>query len=145
MIHLQHVAEVGPVILFCQRCIAFGLRSVLLVETAVLPDQQEPQRQGEQGRKEHECCADRHALDISRCLTIREHIGTQEGPALANNVEQDDAPAAASIRALIVYIGSVGRRPVDAISSIVNDLLRTHGRILAIDGKIPQAAKKTPK
>jgi hypothetical protein len=104
----QHISEAGTVIILRYRSITLNglrlnLRPILLVEIAILPRQQTAQTQSKYRREEHECCTDRHTLDETRGLLVREHISAQERTALADYVKQDDAPTTAGIRALVVW------------------------------------------
>lgn len=149
----QHIAEVSTIILLGKRRLPLiqtdlNLRPILLFKTAIFPDQQNPQRQRQQSGEEHESGTDRHPLYISWCLCIGEDIRPEERSTLTDDVKQNDSSTAAGIRALIVYTCVLGYGVDDAISvrgGRENDSLSTQGRMFAIDGNTPQAARKTPK
>ena len=60
---------------------------------------------------------------------------------MADEVEQDDACAATGVAALVVCRVSV----VKHVRSGLMNVLSTHGKIFAIAGKMPPAARNTPK
>jgi hypothetical protein len=153
----QHITVIGTVIILRYRAIhsfrVFNARPILLVKTPVLPYQEHTQTQSKECSKEHKSSTDCHALYIPGGLFIREDIGTQERPTLADQVQQDNTSTTAGIGALVVctmynVTHPVSKTPLRKKKTLIrkgNDSLRTHGRILAIEGKIPQAAKNTPK
>ena len=111
---------------------------MLPIQLLVLVHQQQSQRQGQETRKEDERGADTHSFGVSGRIALVEDVGSEQGPALADEVQEHDPYASACVRALVVCL--ICEPPAFGSSHGVRwrlDLLRTQGRMFAIVGKIP--------
>lgn len=75
---------------------------VSLIKDLVLPDKQASQSEGEEAVEEHESGAHPHSHAVVRAVLTRVESGAQEGPALANEVQDCNTGAALGIGALVV-------------------------------------------
>jgi len=102
---LQHIPEGAALVLFAGSvsvALVLGLGPVLLVELLVLPGAVGPQRERKEDVKQHESGADRHALVVVRTFLGREQARSQDGTALADEVEDGDTGTAAGVGGLVV-------------------------------------------
>ena len=106
----QHVPEASTVIVLRHSDLPLGLihlnsRPILLIEFLILPNEQEPQSQCQEGSENHKSRTNRHPLNKARCLTIGKDIGTQKGATLTDNIKQNNTSTTTSIRTLVICRG----------------------------------------
>ena len=71
--------------------------AILLVHPLVLPPQQCSQRKCQQSSEKHECGTDALPFDVEWSFARWVKTCTEDGTALADDVEDDDAGAAAGV------------------------------------------------
>jgi hypothetical protein len=86
--------------------------AVHAIKLPILVHQQGAQPQHQQRGEEHKRRAHRLALDVQRFFAVRVQARAEERSALADEVEQDDAGAAAGVAALVVCGSWVSRGAV---------------------------------
>ena len=106
----QHVAEASTVIVLRYsnlplRLIHLNSRPILLIKFLILPNEQEPQSQCQEGSENHKSRTNRHPLNKARCLTIGKDIGTQKWATLTDNIKQNNTSTTTSIRTLVICRG----------------------------------------
>ena len=77
---------------------------MLPIQLLVLVHQQQSQREGQETREEDERGADTHSFGVSGRVTLVEDVGSEQGPALADEVQEHDPYASACVRALVVCL-----------------------------------------
>lgn len=117
--------------------------AVLLVKLLVLVGKEQAKTDGEESSEEHESGADGLSLDVVRTLGGRVQSRSEKRTALTDEVQDDDTGTTTRVGTLVVYGRLCQYMPSTSRRSDCN-LLRTHGKMLAMEGKIPAAAKKTP-
>lgn len=75
-----------------------------LTQFPILPNQQKPQGSRQYDAEKHKGGADTHSLDVSRSLGTWVYSCAEDGTALADDVDHDEAGAAAGVAALVVCV-----------------------------------------